>query len=74
MCYLALIFIILLYFQFDLNKVGYGRQNNKDYWIVKNSWSISWGEFGYIRLLRNSASTNDPGICGIAMDASYPVI
>jgi C1A family cysteine protease len=54
--------------------VGYGTENGKDYWTVKNSWSESWGDKGYIRLLRNSASTNAPGMCGIAMDASYPVI
>jgi len=42
--------------------VGY----TKDAWIVKNSWSESWGENGYIRLAR-------PGnTCGLADSASYP--
>jgi KDEL-tailed cysteine endopeptidase len=50
--------------------VGYGTDNGKKYWNVKNSWSDSWGEKGYIRILR-SDSTNDPGICGIAMDPSF---
>ena len=54
--------------------VGYGTENGKDYWIVKNSWSVDWGDNGYIKLLRNSNNKNGPGMCGIAMDASYPVI
>lgn len=53
--------------------VGYGSENDKDYWIVKNSWSESWGEKGYVKIARSS-STNDPGICGIAMDPSFPSV
>lgn len=54
--------------------VGYGTENGKDYWLVKNSWSSSWGDNGYIKLLRNSKNSNTQGMCGIAMDASYPII
>ena len=54
--------------------VGYGYDTfyNLSYWIVRNSWGATWGENGYIRILKNS---EDPqGECGIAIDPSYPVI
>jgi len=53
--------------------VGYGNEKGIDYWLVKNSWSAMWGDGGYVKIAR-SASTNDAGICGIAMDPSFPSV
>lgn len=52
--------------------VGYGTtRDGTKYWIVQNSWGSSWGEKGYMRMAR--AIEDEGGLCGIAMEASYPI-
>jgi C1A family cysteine protease len=60
--------------------IGYGTQDSNDYYIVKNSWGVSWGMNGYILLGRGINPTthlpynNGDGQCGILLQASYPVV
>ncbi|XP_077176187.1 cathepsin S-like [Paroedura picta] len=48
--------------------VGYGTLDSKDYWLVKNSWGVKFGDQGYIRMARNHGN-----LCGIASFGCYPL-
>jgi C1A family cysteine protease len=51
--------------------VGYGvSENGTKFWVMKNSWGTSWGEDGFIRMERDIA--DEQGLCGLAMQPSYP--
>ncbi|KAL6060366.1 putative Senescence-associated gene 12 protein [Balamuthia mandrillaris] len=46
--------------------VGYGKENGQAFWIIKNSEGPTWGEKGFMRLLRQEKGTG-PGTCGVAL-------
>lgn len=47
--------------------VGYGSNDDGDYYIIKNNWGSDWGENGYYKMARNRNSN-----CGIANHATFP--
>lgn len=58
--------------------VGYGSSNGQDYYILKNSWDLSWGQQGYMYLGKGTDPAtgkpynNGAGQCGVLLQASYP--
>jgi cathepsin L len=57
---------------YDLNHgvgaIGFGTEGAKEYYIVRNSWGVVWGEQGYMRMLKLN------NLCGIATMSCYPLI
>lgn len=51
--------------------VGYGKEDGKDYYTIKNSWGETYGDSGYIKISRG---LHHFGTCGVAMMPSFPLV
>lgn len=49
--------------------VGFGNENGVSFWILKNSWSETWGEKGFMRMARNEKRRN-----GVGEFSIYPIL
>jgi len=49
--------------------VGYGENSDGKYYILKNTWTETWGMKGYMYLARGKGN-----MCGIESDVSYAVV
>jgi len=47
-----------------IDLIGWGKQGDVEYWIIRNSWGSSWGENGYCRMVAGKNA------CGVE---SYPM-
>ena len=54
--------------------VGYDQEDEKRYWLGKNSWGAGWGMDGYFMIERNSDNVDSSGACLIASEVVYPVL
>ncbi|OHT08997.1 Clan CA, family C1, cathepsin L-like cysteine peptidase [Tritrichomonas foetus] len=57
------------YLDHAVGLVGFGVEGSTKYWIVRNSWGTSWGEKGYVRMVRGKNNQ-----CGVATDVIIPQI
>jgi len=53
--------------------VGYNNNHSTPYWIVRNSWTTSWGIQGYI-YLEKATGRSEVNTCGITNEASCAVL
>ena len=51
--------------------VGYGSSGLQNYYLLRNSWSTSWGENGFIRVAVNPSNSYS---CFIEYEAVFPVV
>ena len=45
-----------------ITAVGYGEEDGVGYWIVRNQWSTTWGDEGYIKMAMGKV---EYGLCGM---------
>lgn len=52
--------------------VGYGTENGKDYWLIKNSWGCGWGDKGYVKIARSPKNGYEN--CAITSQSTFALM
>lgn len=47
---------------------GHDPESQKDYWLLRNSWSTHWGVDGYMKIAMSGNT------CGVANAPTFPVL
>ena len=47
---------------------GYGVEDGLPFWLIKNSWSKSWGEYNYYKIYRGDGS------CGVNLVVTSAIV
>ena len=53
--------------------VGWGTEGSEDFWVIRNSWGMRWGEKGYMRLQRDHFDWKS-NACGITEVNTEPYV
>jgi len=51
----------------------YNNNSNENYYILRNSWGIQWGESGYMRIGKGQ-QYGKYGMCGLLSEPLYPIL
>ena len=54
--------------------VGWGVENDVQYYIIRNSWGTGWGEQGFVRIATDDGDAPYLGVCGINQYVYYPLL
>jgi len=56
-----------------MTAVGFGKEEGREFAIIRNSWGKGWGEDGYVRVEMKQGEKLG-GICSMYKSVSVPIV